>query len=108
MSEVLDFIQRRFPTAKDDPQWVSGNCYYFALILQLRFPLGHIVYDTINGHFMFVYHSLLVDAVHHEYLKHRFNPTETNYYLTPNIISWEFFELYDSKQYKRIIRDCVE
>lgn len=108
MADVLDFIQRRFQTAKDDPQWVSGNCFYFAAILKVRFPQGFIVYDVIKGHFLFLYHSLLVDAVHHEYLKKKFVPSKDSFMVTSNIVVWDFFPFYDNLQYRRILRDCIE
>lgn len=47
--EVLEFINRRF---KKDCDWMNGNCYYFAKILQVRFPKLEIVYFPIEGHFM--------------------------------------------------------
>jgi len=108
MADVIEFIQRRFPTAKDDPQWVSGNCYYFAVMLKSRFPKGFIVYNVIDGHFLFLYHSMLVDAVHHEYLDHKFVPSETNYMVNSSIVVWDYFSLYDSLQYERILRDCIK
>lgn len=89
-NKVLDFIQRRFPKARDDKQWVSGNCFYFASILKVRFPEGYIVYDVIEGHFLFLYFSLLVDAVHHEYLTKTFVPSETNFMLSSSIVVWDF------------------
>ena len=46
---VLEFIHRRFPV---DCHWLDGNCYYFALILLDRFPIGKILYDVIDGHFV--------------------------------------------------------
>ena len=47
--EVVEFIQRRFPV---DCHWLDGNCYFFALILLNRFPIGKILYDVIDGHFV--------------------------------------------------------
>ena len=40
MDEVIEFIKRRFPT---DSNWLSGNCYYFAKILQERFGVNYIM-----------------------------------------------------------------
>lgn len=49
--EVKDFIDRRFKT---DCQWMSGNCYYFSIILADRFKLYNpcMYYDPIDGHFL--------------------------------------------------------
>ena len=49
--KILDFIHRRF---EQDCEWTSGNCYYFALILKGRFRKGKIVYDVIDGHFLYL------------------------------------------------------
>lgn len=91
MDEVLDFINRRF---NQDCNWISGNCYYFAIILKDRFHDGNIYYDVINGHFIFEY--------------------QNNYYdWTGNIkpdgclILWDKFEEYDSLQRQRVIIDCL-
>ena len=48
-NEVLEFTHRRFPV---DCHWLDGNCYFFALILLDRFPIGKILYDVIDGHFV--------------------------------------------------------
>ena len=91
MSNILEFIQRRFP---NDCNWVSGNCYYFSLILKDRFPEGKIYYDVISGHFVFEYYG--------------------NYYdwtgnIVPNgyLVEWENFGQYDVLQKQIIIRDCL-
>lgn len=47
--EILDFIHRRFPK---NCNWTNGNCYWFAWILNQRFPLSEIVYDSLTGHFL--------------------------------------------------------
>ena len=49
MNKIEEFINRRF---SNDCNWLSGNCYYFAIILKDRFPEGNIVYDIIDGHFL--------------------------------------------------------
>lgn len=107
MGDVLEFITRRFPTAKEDSQWVSGNCFYFATILKTRFPQGYIVYDTEKGHFLFLYHSLIVDATHHYFLKKEFKPSSKNFMVTKSIVVWDYFPLYDNLQYDRIVKDCI-
>ena len=37
MDKVIDFIKKRF---KIDCDWTTGNCFYFAKILESRFPGG--------------------------------------------------------------------
>ena len=45
--EVEEFC-RRFPNAN----WTGGNCYWFAVLLQKRFPFFSIYYDWQQGHFV--------------------------------------------------------
>jgi hypothetical protein len=77
-------------------------------MLKARFPQGYIVYDVINNHFLFLYNTLLIDAVHYEWLKKKVVPKETDFMVTSSIVVWDFFPLYDSFQYERIIKDCIE
>lgn len=88
---ILDFINRRF---KDDCNWISGNCYYFSLILKDRFPKGDIYYDVINGHFLFKYQDTYFD----------WEGVNTDCY---KVIKWNEFDKYDSLQKRSIIRDCI-
>lgn len=48
--EVLDFISRRF--ANTNANWLTGNCYWFAQLLCVRFPYLKIYYMPIEGHFV--------------------------------------------------------
>ena len=94
-NKVLEFIRRRFPI---DCHWLDGNCYYFALILLDRFPMGRILYDVISGHFVceicgvkYDWNGVVVDdgKAMHKY------------------IDWDSFSKYDEFQYSRIMRDCL-
>jgi hypothetical protein len=91
-NQILEFINRRF---KDDCSWVTGNCYYFSIILKDRFPEGTIYYDVINGHFVFWYDGKFYDWTGTV-------KTKDGYY-----IAWDVFDKYDSLEKERIIRDCV-
>lgn len=90
--EILEFIRRRFP---NDNGWLTGQCYYFALILKSRFQLGEIMYDVINGHF--VYYE---DGQYYDW-SGCINPD--GYY-----VIWEKFDEYDSLQKERIIEGCIK
>ena len=92
-NEILDFIQRRF---KKDCDWTNGNCYYFAIILNDRFPEGKIYYDVINGHFIFYHYGYLYDW-------NGIVEPESNWCF----VEWDKFDEYDSLQKERIIRDCI-
>lgn len=53
--EILEFLDRRFGRSNlridDDPcNWLTGNCYWMAMILASRFNL-EVYYDPIVGHF---------------------------------------------------------
>lgn len=85
---ITDFIQRRFPT---DSNWLSGNCYYFAIILRERFG-GKILYDVLNGHFVTEIYGV----------KYDWQGVCDNGGI---YLDWETFE--DAEQKQRIIRDCV-
>lgn len=89
-TEVLDFIDRRFPI---DNFWKSGNCYFFALILQSRFNRSTIFYDVVDGHFC----TRIGDSYYD--WEGIYNPT------TP--IEWDKFDDYDPILKQRIIRDCI-
>ncbi len=90
--DILNFIQKRFPI---DCNWTNGNCYYFAIILKTRFPSGEIVYDVIDGHFLFRHNNVLYD--------YRGEQSEEG----RTIISWKHFNQYDKNQKRVIIRDCI-
>lgn len=55
---IEDFIQRRFPS---EDKWRDGNCYYFAKILETRFPGGQIMYEPLKGHFLYKYNDRFYD-----------------------------------------------
>lgn len=90
-NEVLEFINKRFKNVSD---WINGNCYYFAIILKDRFPEGQIYYDVINGHFVFEYNDKFYD---HAGVVNSYNC----------LVKWNEFDMYDSLQKERIIRDCI-
>lgn len=90
--KVLSFIKTRFP---NDSGWLSGNCYYFAIILQSRFPGGSIVYDVISGHFLY-----RLEGVYYDWSGKA----------TPSLclVDWDAFESYDPLQKERIVEDCLK
>lgn len=90
--DILNFIYRRF---QKDCDWTNGNCYYFALILKTRFKIGKIVYDVINGHFLYQQNNVNYDWTGIVY--------DVGY-----LVDWENFEKYDPIQKDRIIRNCIE
>lgn len=93
--EILEFIQRRFP---NDSNWLNGNCYFFAKILESAF-YGYLVYDPIEGHFLFTQDGkIFYDwAGAHEYPKKTVEKFE----------HWKTLLHKDPLLYSRILRDCA-
>ena len=93
IDNVIDFIKKRF---KIDCDWTTGNCFYFAKILESRFPGGSIYYDVIDGHFIYCYKSNFYDYNGIVEMNGR------------KLIAWNRFKDYDINVYNRVLRDCVE
>lgn len=88
--KILEFIHRRFPV---DCNWTSGNCYFFAIILQTVFG-GELYYDLIYGHF--------VAKIKDNYYDYTGKYNKTDGYLK----SWEDLPDFDRLQADRIYNDC--
>ena len=95
MDQVEEFIQRRF---EKDCNWLNGNCYYFAVILQEAFPGGEIVYDTLTGHFLYWLNGYLYD----------WRGKQLDYCFPGQLINWSSLSHDDSTYYERIVRDCIK
>lgn len=94
MDDVVEFIRRRFP---QDCNWLNGNCFFFAKILQSRFQNGIVLYDVIDGHFVLKIGDLMYDwrgLVEDDGQRHEY-------------VEWDKFAEYDSLQKARIVRDCI-
>lgn len=94
--KILEFIHRRF---SKDCDWMNGNCYFFAQILASRF-MGEIVYDPIEGHFLFYAY----DENFYDWSGRRDYTDEYK----ANFVLWESYSLQDSFHRSRIWRDCVK
>lgn len=115
-SEVIEFINRRFPETKDlNNRWLTGNCYYFSLILANRFS-GVTFYDVINGHFVTLIERTFYDAsgVIYELSDDDYNKLIENDIFNGIklkedfiVVCWKSFYKYDCLQKERIIRDCI-
>lgn len=89
---IIDFIERRFGQT-DKKQWMEGNCYYFAKILQTRFPMAVLYYDVVNGHFV----SKIGEAFY-----------DCNGFadiVSENLVHWDTYS--DISHKKRIIEACI-
>ena len=94
--QVIDFIHRRFPDKSD---WMTGNCYFFAQILVSRFS-GDIVYDPIEGHFLFYgYDENFYDwSGKRDYTKEQIS----------KFVMWPGYTARDPHHHSRIWRDCIK
>lgn len=95
---IEEFIKRRFP---EDCGWTSGNCYFFALILHdcfADYDDGWIVYEPIDGHFMFKY-----DGKYYDWTGVR----ELTQEQLDAVVYWVEYKYQDFEHYRRICRDCI-
>ena len=90
--EILDFIQRRW---LPDAKFLNGNCLWFAIILQTRFPALQIYYLPIEGHF--------VAGIDNEYYDWAGEKE-----LEEEPILLDEIEKYDPLWFGRLMRDCFE
>ena len=96
--EVLEFIERRF---KQDCNWKTGNCYYFAVILSERFKNYNpiIYYDSLEGHFITWINGIFYDwsgAV-----------AFSDEYVSKYIKKWSDLREEDPIWSNRIVRDVI-
>lgn len=89
---ITEFISRRFPT---DCNWKGGNCYYFAVILEARFPGGTICYDLVMGHFVYLY-------------KGKYYDWEGEVIPLKEPVPWNGYEITDATHKRRIERYCIK
>lgn len=93
--EILEFIRRRFP---EDSNWCTGNCYWFAAILHMRFPQYQIWYFPIENHFMIGDGKNFYDWQGLRLLEN----------CEENPILWANIEQMDKTYYNHLVRDCVK
>ena len=75
----------------------DGNCYFFALILLDRFPIGKILYDVIDGHFV-----CEIDGVKYDWSGVVEETGEHHW------VEWDKFYEYDNLQHARVVKDCTK
>lgn len=92
---ILEWIHRRFPY---DSNWLTGNCYQFALLLSNTFE-GEIVYDMLDGHFMF----LAKDGNYYDWAGIKKIAEASLKY----IVKWSDYDKIDPLHYEHVMRDCA-
>lgn len=89
---ILQFIRKRFPKKEN---WLTGNCYYFALILADRFS-GTIYYDKENIHFIVNIQDTYYDWT--GIIKPNIN----------NLYNWNHLKLENESMYNKIYLECIK
>lgn len=94
-AEILDFIGRFRGAEK---VFLEGCCFWFAKILEERFPGGRIVYDPVRGHFLYDFGWRLWDI--------RGDRTG-EYGEGAHLLDWAEHGDADPVHHERIVRQCV-
>lgn len=93
MNEKVDkFLERFHEYPEIDKTFTEGCCYWFAVILHIRFQNSEIMYDEIANHFVVLIDDRLYDIT----------GDVTDKY---NVIRWS--DLDDDLLKERIIKDCI-
>ena len=92
-NSVRDFLSRFHSSANVDEVFTNGCCYWFALILFVRFieSGAKIVYDPTVGHFATKIRGRVYDVTGDVTYGHKWEP-------------WSSFQ---DPQRSRITRDCI-
>ena len=91
---VEEFIER-FNSSDIKSNFLDGYCYYFAVMLKIRFSEGSIYYLPIENHFVFGLNNKFYDVTG------EVNVAGKVIYL------WSEYIKMDKVHSKRIIRDCI-
>ena len=95
MDTILNFISRFTDSGKNKEvikTFTCGCCYWFALILSVRFSESVIMYDPIINHFVILFENKLYDIT----------GEVTEQY---KVVSWK--DYYDELEKQRIIEQCI-
>ncbi|MDD3172153.1 MAG: hypothetical protein PHF63_00540 [Herbinix sp.] len=77
--------------------FLYGNCYHFSLILSQLYPGGKIMYDQMDGHFIYKYFNSYYD------ITGKIGHIENH----DVIVGIDELESIDPLLHERIINDCV-
>lgn len=94
--EVRSFIERRFPI---DNNWCTGNCYWFARILCMRFPQLIMWYLPIENHWM--------AGTRNGEIFFDWKNVKNRNELNEEPVLWDDIEDLDELLFKRLHRDCI-
>lgn len=96
-TQFADIVTSRHP-------FLSGNCYWFAVILKERFKnyLPTIWYDSLNNHFYTCICGILYDAKGAFIPEHNLTIDEYSAFYI-----WEDYKKFDPIHAKRITKQCI-
>jgi len=96
---IIDFrsYEYGYPHSILEDVFLSGYCYYFALILQSRFG-GEILYDPVEGHFV----TAIYDTYHNEYRLYDIRGEVTDKYKYKELYSQQVWSTIPS-----IVKGCI-
>lgn len=97
MDEIEEFINRRFSEIEIKQSFKYGNCYYFAVILNHRFPYTEIVYLGKQGHFCVRHNNLYYD------ITGKIDSTIIN---NENVFTLEWLNQTDPMWYDNLMKWC--
>lgn len=93
-TEIIKFIEQ-FQRPDTITVFTNGMCYWFAEILNKRFPKGQIVYDDIWNHFAYKLDSRIYDIMG--------DITDSDYHFE----DWEDFKELDELHTCRLYKNCI-
>lgn len=92
--EIEKFLER-FHSADDvDVVFTQGCCYWFAVIMAMRFR-APVMYDQVSNHFTVRIHSRLYDITGDVTEKY------------PDSVEWNRYMEFDRADFERVVRDCI-
>lgn len=105
---ITNFKQRSGEKNQDiiESFFMEGSCYWFAKILQDRFPNGKILYDVIGNHFLY-YGGNTINIEENGIFDITGEVTQiyVPWILQGSVVEWETYP--DDIHKERIWRDCI-
>lgn len=103
--EIVQFI-KNFSAAKDT--FLNGCCYWFAFILSARFHCGIIMYEPVEGHFVYaVSDNGNIGGIHGQgFHFYDVRGDVTELYADKPLYSLDYLDKHDPPYYARLMRDC--
>ena len=92
--EIENFLARFHSSEDVDEVFTRGCCYWFAVIMAMRFN-SPVMYSPVDNHFTARIHGRLYDITGDVTEKY------------PDSVSWIDYAMFDPNDFGRIVRDCV-